>query len=161
MTSPWSNSANTEIRKLPLRLPAHHRRHHHRHLNCTASISPSRLISSPAFKMLSRSPAAFRSLRNPAQSAFKVPPLGRPQLLTPKRLNSTAAAPRKGPGFAIPLAIAGVAGAAWYFYQYGTERPVSAAPKATLTNPQEWVDFKVSNRHSELRLYLFFSEGSC
>jgi hypothetical protein len=72
-----------------------------------------------------------------------------------KRFNSTAAAPKRGPGFVVPLAIAGVAGAAWYFYQYGTERPVSAAPKATLTNPEEWVDLKVSIPPPELELIAF------
>lgn len=42
----------------------------------------------------------------------------------------------------IPLAIAGVAAGVYYFYKNGQGKPVSVAPVA-LTNPDEWIDFKV------------------
>jgi hypothetical protein len=40
------------------------------------------------------------------------------------------------------LAIAGIAAGGYYFYKNGQEKPVVAASIA-LTNPEEWIDFKV------------------
>jgi hypothetical protein len=57
-------------------------------------------------------------------------------------------AAKKGPGLFVPLAIAGAVGGAYYFYAQGERKPVSAATLApgnpVLTNPAEWIDFKVS-----------------
>ena len=62
-----------------------------------------------------------------------------------QRFSSTVASPKRGPGVAVPLAIAGVAGAVYYcYYRSSVEKPVAATSKRTLTNPNEWMDFKVS-----------------
>ena len=47
----------------------------------------------------------------------------------------------------VPLAIAGIAGGAYYFYTQGQKSPVAAATvqpsNPVLTKPDEWIDFKV------------------
>ena len=65
-----------------------------------------------------------------------------------QRFNSTLnSSAKKGPGFVIPLGIAGIAIGAYYFYQNGQKMPVAAAvvqpSHPVLTNPNEWIDFKV------------------
>jgi hypothetical protein len=40
------------------------------------------------------------------------------------------------------LAIAGIAAGAYYFYRNGEAKPV-APTSIALTNPNEWIDFKV------------------
>jgi hypothetical protein len=60
------------------------------------------------------------------------------------------------------LAIAGIVGGAYYFYAQGTKTPVAAAmvpSRPVLTNPEEWIDFKVplsfpSHLHSRFVLFL-------
>jgi len=59
-----------------------------------------------------------------------------------QRFNSSLPSAKKGPNFVIPLAIAGIAAGAYYFYKNGQEKPVVATSIA-LTNPEEWIDFKV------------------
>jgi hypothetical protein len=66
--------------------------------------------------------------------------------LTQQRFNSSIPNAAKGPNFVIPLALAGVAGGAYYFYSKGVNAPVAAAvqpPNPVLTDPNEWIDFKV------------------
>jgi len=46
----------------------------------------------------------------------------------------------------IPLALAGIAGGAYYFYRNGAAAPVAAAVQPShpvMTNPEEWIDFKL------------------
>jgi len=47
----------------------------------------------------------------------------------------------------VPIAIAGIAAGAYYIYRNGEKSPVAAAmispSKPVLTNPEEWIDFKV------------------
>ena len=46
------------------------------------------------------------------------------------------------------MAIAGIAAGAYYFYRNGEQSPVAAVAmtpsKPVLTNPNDWIDFKVS-----------------
>jgi len=60
----------------------------------------------------------------------------------------------------IPVAIAGIAAGAYYFYRNGEKSPVAAATispsNPVLTNPEEWISFKVpssfpANRSSSIK----------
>ena len=60
-----------------------------------------------------------------------------------QRFNSTAAWPTKGPAAVVPLAVAGITAAVYYYYRASLEKPIAATSKPTLRNPNEWMDFKV------------------
>jgi hypothetical protein len=87
--------------------------------------------------MLSRSPLILQSLQSlkaPTRTSFK-------------RFNSSVpGGGYTGRNYIIPLAVAGIAGGSYYFYRSGVETPVAASfqpPNPVLTNPDEWIDFKV------------------
>jgi len=65
-----------------------------------------------------------------------------------QRFNSTSPSPKKSPNYIIPLLLVGITGGAYYLYRRGEEsRVLSATVKAgepVLTNPEEWIDFKVN-----------------